>query len=324
MEIPEVKINKNMEYEINAKGMHYRSLNSAVKEIIKNSAQLKSMPSTSPQNLEPADNNPSAQPGKKDAAITISLKNVIGQRYIGDGVKGNVKIKIYGVPGNDMAAFMDGPEIEVFGNAQDGVANTMNSGKIVVHGSSGDITGYSMRGGEIYIRDNVGWRSGIHMKSYLDKFPVIVIGGKAGNFLGEYMAGGIIIVLGQQSSASSSSGEPGEGNNSEDTTGKKFEKTYYFEKFYSTSSSSVVGDFAGTGMHGGRIFICGDVDEYKIGKEVKKTKPDKNDIEVLKYYISNYCSFFKADYEKMISGRLKNFIKLAPYSHRPYGKLYAY
>ena len=324
MEMPEVKIKKNMEYEINAKDMHYRSLNSAVKEIIKNAAQAKSLPITAPENLKSADNNPSGQPGKKDTAITISLKNVIGQRYIGDGVKGNVKIKIYGVPGNDMAAFMDGPEIEVFGNAQDGVANTMNSGKIIVHGSSGDITGYSMRGGEIYIRDNVGWRSGIHMKSYLDKFPAIVIGGKAGNFLGEYMAGGLIIVLGLDSGASNRYEEPGEGKDMEDGTCKQREKTYYFEKFYSTSSSSVVGDFAGTGMHGGRIFICGDVDEYQIGKEVKKTKPDKNDIEVLKHYINNYCSFFKADYEKMISGRLKNFIKLAPYSHRPYGKLYAY
>ena len=53
-----------------------------------------------------------------------------------------------------------------------------------------------MRGGEIYVKGNVGWRSGIHMKSYLEKFPVIVIGGKAGDFLGEYMAGGIIILLG--------------------------------------------------------------------------------------------------------------------------------
>ncbi|MBM3699303.1 MAG: hypothetical protein FJW68_00065 [Actinobacteria bacterium] len=313
-----------MEYEIDAKDMHYRILNSALKEIIKNAAPVKYADAAKSQNLQAVNNKIYGQPQEKDGPLTISLKNVIGQRYIGDGIKGNFKIKIYGVPGNDMAAFMDGPQIEVFGNAQDGLANTMNSGKIIVHGSSGDITGYSMRGGEIYIRDNVGWRSGIHMKSYLDKFPVIVIGGRAGNFLGEYMAGGLIIVLGQQGSAGSGPEDLGEDKNIEDTGGKKFEKTYYFEKFYSTSSSSVVGDFAGTGMHGGKIFICGDVDEYKIGKEVKKAEPDKNDIEVLKQYINNYCSFFKADYEKMISGRLKNFVKLSPHSHRPYGKLYAY
>jgi len=126
---------------------------------------------------------------------TIELNNVLGQRYIGDGIQSKISILINGTPGNDLAAFMDGPEIEVFGNVQDGTGNTMNSGKVIVHGSAGDILGYSMRGGEIYIKQDVGYRSGIHMKSYLDKFPVIVIGGKAGHFLGEYMAGGIIIIV---------------------------------------------------------------------------------------------------------------------------------
>lgn len=35
------------------------------------------------------------------------------------------------------------------------------------------------------------------MKAYQDKQPVIVIGGRAGSFLGEYQAGGTILVLGQ-------------------------------------------------------------------------------------------------------------------------------
>ena len=29
-----------------------------------------------------------------------------------------------------------------------------------------------------------------------DKLPVLVVGGKAGSFLGEYQAGGVIVVLG--------------------------------------------------------------------------------------------------------------------------------
>lgn len=72
----------------------------------------------------------------------------------------------------------------------------MNDGAIFVHGSSGDATGYAMRGGKIYVRGNAGYRAGIHMKAYREKQPVLIIGGEAGSFLGEYQAGGIIIVLG--------------------------------------------------------------------------------------------------------------------------------
>ena len=34
------------------------------------------------------------------------------------------------------------------------------------------------------------------MKGYMDKVPVMIIGGTAGNFFGEYMAGGVLILLG--------------------------------------------------------------------------------------------------------------------------------
>jgi glutamate synthase domain-containing protein 3 len=126
----------------------------------------------------------------------ITLDNVNGQRYIGAGLSGKVKIIINGVPGNDLAAFMDGPTITVNSNAQDGIGNTMNAGKIIVQGSAGDIVGHSMRGGKIFIKGDVGYRVGIHMKAYNNLYPVVIAGGSAGDFLGEYMAGGLIIVLG--------------------------------------------------------------------------------------------------------------------------------
>jgi glutamate synthase domain-containing protein 3 len=53
-----------------------------------------------------------------------------------------------------------------------------------------------MRGGKIFIKGNVGYRVGIHMKAYKNLYPVVIAGGSAGDFLGEYMAGGMIIVFG--------------------------------------------------------------------------------------------------------------------------------
>ena len=47
------------------------------------------------------------------------------------------------------------------------------------------------------VRDGGGGRGGINMKQYGGKCPGIVIGGDAGNFLGEYMAGGIIVLMGR-------------------------------------------------------------------------------------------------------------------------------
>ena len=72
----------------------------------------------------------------------------------------------------------------------------MNDGEIVVHGHAGDLTGHSMRGGKIFVKDYVGYRVGIHMKEYQRKIPTIVIGETAGDFLAEYMAGGVIVILG--------------------------------------------------------------------------------------------------------------------------------
>jgi glutamate synthase domain-containing protein 3 len=257
-----------MKLSIDAKNLEYRSLNSKIRRFLKRNSS----------------NNSS-----------ITIKNVLGQRYIGDGLRYGASINIYGTPGNDLGAFMDGPVIEVFGNCQDGVGNTMNSGKIIIHGDAGDILGYSMRGGEIYVEKNIGFRGGIHMKSYLEKKPVIVIGGSSGNFLGEYMAGGIIILLGLY---------------------KKRKRVFPFE-----GGSGIAGDYIGTGMHGGAIYIRGDTEDYKLGREVKKVGFNNDDEVLLESYVTNYFSFFGRDKKKISKS---DFIKLGPHSHRPYGKLYAY
>lgn len=126
----------------------------------------------------------------------VDLCDVFAQRYLGCAMPEGKRLNIYGTPGNDMASYMDGGFIEVFGNAQDQIGNTMNAGTVIVHGRCGDAAGYAMRGGKIFVRDDCGWRVGINMKQYAYKCPIIVIGGDAGDFLAEYMAGGIIVLLG--------------------------------------------------------------------------------------------------------------------------------
>jgi len=218
----------------------------------------------------------------------LILDNVNGQRYIGDGLTGGgIKIVVNGTAGNDLAAFMDGPTITVNPSAQDGIGNTMNAGKIIIHGNAGDIVGHSMRGGRIYVRGDAGYRIGIHMKAYKHLYPVIIIGGTAGDFLGEYMAGGLIVVLGLDS-----------------------------EK-----DVPVVGNYTGTGMHGGMIYIRGSIEDYQLGKEVGKFSLDNEDEKTLGEYLKDYCACFSLDFGEIMDSR---FIKLSPSSHRPYGKLYAY
>ncbi len=133
-------------------------------------------------------------------ADEVVVASANAQRYLGCALAAGKRLEIHGTPGNDMGCYMDGGAIEVFGNGQDQVGNTMNGGTIVIHGRCGDAAGYGLRGGTILVRGDCGWRAGIHMKQYEQKRPAIVIGGDAGAFLGEYMAGGAIVLGGRAGS----------------------------------------------------------------------------------------------------------------------------
>ncbi len=219
-------------------------------------------------------------------AQEISVRNVVGQRYIGTNLRRKVTVYVHGTPGNDLGAFMDGPSITVLGNAQDGVGNTMNSGEIIVHGRAGDVVAMSMRGGEIFVRGDVGSRCGIHMKEYGDKRPVVVVGGTAHDFLGEYMAGGILLVLG----LGLAPGEPHHAN------------------------------FVGTGMHGGRIFVRGTILPWQLGAQVATAEPDQAEQALIRSLVERFCDLFDEEPGAVLRS---SFTKLQPTSLRPYGQLYA-
>lgn len=244
--------------EINAENLHYKILNEKI--------------------------NALARQGVRE----IVIKNVNGQRFIADGLTKKVKLTINGVPGNDLGAFMDGPEIIVNNNAQDGVGNTMNGGKIIIKGIAGDVCGYGMRGGKLFILGDAGYRVGIHIKGYKDMIPVIVIGGNAGNFLAEYMAGGIIILL---------------------------------RMFGRKKGNNSPTDFLGSGIHGGSIYVRGDVEMKRLGKGVEIANFEESDRALLDGLIREYALDLNLNPEEILNS---NFTKLCPLSTRPYKKLYVY
>lgn len=215
----------------------------------------------------------------------IIIDNCIGQRYIGAGLK-KKNIVINGIPGNALGAYLDGANITVNGNAQDATGDTMNEGIICVHGYSGDGTGYGMRGGKILVEGDTGYRAGIHMKAYESKLPVLVIGGKAGNFLGEYQAGGLIIVLNLNS-----------------------------------ADDSPTGYFCGTGMHGGKIYLRCDEITMDLPKQVLVNKAEKKDLAEIEEHVADFCAAFGGDKDSILS---KNFYILTPNTKNPYRQLYTH
>ena len=212
----------------------------------------------------------------------VTLTGCCGQRFIASGMQ-NKTITIEGIPGNALGAYLNGASITVTGNAQDAVGDTMNDGDIIIHGNIGDAAGYAMRGGRIFIKGNAGYRAGIHMKEYKDKVPIMIIGGSAGSFLGEYQAGGIIVVLGLG------------------------------------TDGQLVSNFPSTGMHGGKVFFRGEVQPSAFPKNVCLRTATPEDMECIAEHISEYADLFGYDKEEILNAP---FTVAIPDNNNPYKQMY--
>ena len=115
----------------------------------------------------------------------------------------------------------------------------------------------------------------------------MVCGGKARDFFGEYMAGGLLVLLGMKSRI----------------------------------EGPLVGGYLGTGMHGGTIYLRGEVEPWQCGKEVGVFQASEEDMAQLRPVLEEYCAALDVDLAEVLS---VPFTKLVPVSHRPYGKLYTY
>ena len=120
------------------------------------------------------------------------------------------------------------------------------------------------------------------MKAYRDAHPAIVIGGRAGSFLGEYQAGGTIVVLGGE------------------------------------DESRTVGYFCGTGMHGGEIWLRAAQPPSTLPPQVRVDKVDTLP-EHIEELIEQWCEKFEKE-PNIYTG--SKFLRLTPDTANPYKRLY--
>ena len=213
----------------------------------------------------------------------VVIRGVNGQRFIACGLDGK-DITAVGTIGNGAGAYMEGGVLRVDGSAQDAAGDTMNGGEIYVGGRCGDAAGYAMRGGRIFIKGDVGYRAGVHMKQYGEHKPVIVVGGTAGCFLGEYLAGGVIAVLNLQ------------------------------------NSPAPVGEDMARGMHGGRIYVRGKV-TVPLPVSVTARAASEEDMLEIKPDLARFSTAFGGSVKELMK---EEFTLILPAAGNPYKRLYVH
>mgnify|MGYP000887226730 CR=1 FL=1 len=121
----------------------------------------------------------------------------------------------------------------------------------------------------------------------IDDYPVIMIGGSSRDFLGEYMAGGLIVVLG----------------------------------LGYDSNCSPVGKFIASGMNGGKLFIRGRFQPEQAGPGIGIEKPIPEDFDEINLYLQEFSADLSLEIPEL---KCDDFVKVFPTTTRPYGRVYAY
>jgi NADPH-dependent glutamate synthase beta subunit-like oxidoreductase/glutamate synthase domain-containing protein 3/NAD-dependent dihydropyrimidine dehydrogenase PreA subunit len=141
-------------------------------------------------------------------AISLGLRSLEVQAFGQHGIGGRlwvsgadaIQIKITGHPGQRVGS-MGYPNtfIEVLGPASDDVGWLNAGAEVVVHGNAGNGCANAMAQGKISIAGNIGAR-GMTMTKHNPRFapPELWVLGSAGDYFGEFMAGGIAVLCGHE------------------------------------------------------------------------------------------------------------------------------
>ncbi len=126
--------------------------------------------------------------------------------------------------------------LEIVGSVQDSCSEAACTDRVIVHANASMLVGNAFQGRQYFVRGSVDGRGFQQLRPKNGREPVAIVGETAGQYFGKMMSGGIPLVLGLEHLGQ------------EDV------------------STPIVGDFVGTGMVGGRIFIRGHVIDESIGR----------------------------------------------------------
>jgi NADPH-dependent glutamate synthase beta subunit-like oxidoreductase/glutamate synthase domain-containing protein 3/ferredoxin len=137
--------------------------------------------------------------GRRRIQVEAFGQHGIGGRLWRAGSE-TVRIRITGHPGQRVGS-MGFPNtlIEVLGPASDDVAWLNAGAEIIVHGNAGNGAANAMAQGRVYVAGNIGAR-GMTMTKHNPRFspPELWVLGSAGDYFGEFMAGGIAVICGHE------------------------------------------------------------------------------------------------------------------------------
>ena len=86
-----------------------------------------------------------------------------------------------------------------------------------------------------------------------------------------------------------------------------------------TDGKPVVGNFPCTGMHGGKMFIRGDVSDVVFPDRVNPVPATDEDMAEIEPYLREWCRNFGKDPEQILAGA---FTVVTPDSRNPYKQMY--
>ena len=137
--------------------------------------------------------------GERSIEVSALGQHGIGGRLWRSGNEA-VHVKITGQTGQRVGS-MGFPNtfIEVLGPASDDVGWLNAGAEIVIHGNAGNGCANAMAQGKIFIAGNIGAR-GMTMTKHNPRFtpPELWVLGSAGDYFGEFMAGGIAVICGHE------------------------------------------------------------------------------------------------------------------------------
>ncbi|WDP91281.1 MAG: FAD-dependent oxidoreductase [Desulfobacter sp.] len=209
------------------------------------------------------------QRGNRKLEVQAFGQHGIGGR-LWDAGSDEMKIRIIGHSGQRTGSLGNAnTTIEIMGPASDDIGWLNAGAEIIVHGSASNGAMNGAAQGRVYIGGNIGAR-GMTMTKRNPRFepPELWVLGAAGDYFGEFMAGGIAVVC---------------GHGCEDR-------------------EKLLGHRPLVGMVGGQVFVRGDAKGYS-DKDAKEVVLDDND---WKWLVKNLKVFLEKIGKQDIFGRLAN------------------